>query len=1146
VGPNDIFGIITVPAGSELIFGDAPINFQAKGIRVFGKLLAGSQTCRLRNRITLTLYGSRSDQPVPDTWAKGIHVVEATIEVHGTQYVPTWTRLARTILPGDNIIFIQDMVNWEVGQTILVTTTELKDSRDYNRNEERIISAVYSTIYPNVAVVQVSQPFTYKHYAGKAYQAEVALINRRIIIQGDALNSEPTDNGDPACYDGGDSTYPCNDKYTTGFGAHVRIEGPTSTGRFSGVEWFRVGQTNVLGRYPVHFHMCLQSVPTGQLFVKDSSVHRSYFRAYAVHGTNNVLISQNVAYDVIGHAYFLEDGVEEQSTFEYNLGAHIHWLGNSQKHSADGLFGSQTLFWVNELPTMILPSDSGAGVFYITNAYNRFIGNAASGGWAGYAFPNLPKPVKLHQNYKNGKFTPMSRPTLEFKGNVAHSTGYWFGSAGGIYVGGTLKHTYTPDGPLTYTAGRDGDRSTCLYDPLDDTHDQDGYCNAENELWMRFEDTKIFLSNRGAQHWGSRSEVLRVEVHDVGLSMNVFGKVYITNMLVQCRSKEHLPQTTCPSGSCNERDNSFFDTFAGFQWYDVFQNHIITNSEFRNCDRDWPLCNNNWNGPCNGAAMFWTLTHSNQFVPEIMQSTRNIKFTNCNPDATLQFTVAQDQKQTVSGRLTNWIDNDGSIFPDAFPGQAVILGSKWANNWWKTSEACMGPRNDVWICPKGVDSVASLYIGYDQAKEDLIGSDDNNCPNGDGLCPLVGKVTHFGWTLTDGIPLAMNPKVTGPIIKSSGGWFVRFDAGTPRKVRIMNAMIHPDDTLILAFPYPSGTTFSVIAYGPDWCDSSWARCTDTLVRANSLDEVKAAYGDKYYYDSTNQILYYRVVQTDELYWDHGTVDNPHQAWPKRTLDSLAHFERDGVNLMVMEAWSFRVEIVATNCGTGASTKYCAPVTPIKVPDRFSPAPPVVSRTFAPSPARTITPTTLAPTLNSCVKFGEQCLGGGTDNPWTKCCYQNQECVKYNDWWGQCEACARVDELCSDVENNSRWTQCCEVGTKCVKGPDNVKFFCRATAAPVGPPVMTASPTTRAPTPDPTSKSPTTKSPTLQPTSKAPTSKAPTSKAPTKTPTSKAPTSKAPTLQPTSKAPTTKTPTLPTSSPTTRSPTKKRRRRRHRG
>jgi len=308
ISPDVVFGVITVPATSQLIFGDAPIHLQAKALRVNGKLLAGSETCRLRNKVTITIHGKRSAQSLPaDTWVKGIHVVGGALELHGAQYVPTWTRLAKTVMPGDRVIFVQDMVNWEVGQTILVATTELKDSRDYNRNEERVISAVYSTIHANVAAVEVAEPFEFKHFAGKAYQAEVALLSRRILVQGDAENSEPTDKDNAVCYDGGDSTYPCNNKYLTGFGVHIRMEGADVTGRFQGVEVFRAGQTNQLGKYAIHYHMIGQNPPVGRHYVKDCSVHRSYFRAYAIHGTNNVMISQNVAYDVIGHAYFLED-----------------------------------------------------------------------------------------------------------------------------------------------------------------------------------------------------------------------------------------------------------------------------------------------------------------------------------------------------------------------------------------------------------------------------------------------------------------------------------------------------------------------------------------------------------------------------------------------------------------------------------------------------------------------------------------------------------------------------------------------------------------------------------------------------------------------------------------------------------------------
>ena len=43
-------------------------------------------------------------------------------------------------------------------------------------------------------------------------------------------------------------------------------------------------------------------------FFEDCAVLPSFFRAYTVHGTSFSRISRNVAYDVSGSAYYLEDG----------------------------------------------------------------------------------------------------------------------------------------------------------------------------------------------------------------------------------------------------------------------------------------------------------------------------------------------------------------------------------------------------------------------------------------------------------------------------------------------------------------------------------------------------------------------------------------------------------------------------------------------------------------------------------------------------------------------------------------------------------------------------------------------------------------------------------------------------------------------
>jgi hypothetical protein len=53
------------------------------------------------------------------------------------------------------------------------------------------------------------------------------------------------------------------------------------------------------------------------------------------------------------------------------------------------------------------------------------------------------------------------------------------------------------------------------------------------------------------------------------MAANLFGRVYMTNMLIQCRNMVHVPLTLCPSRSCELRDRIFQSNFNGFQWYDI-------------------------------------------------------------------------------------------------------------------------------------------------------------------------------------------------------------------------------------------------------------------------------------------------------------------------------------------------------------------------------------------------------------------------------------------------------------------------------------------------------------------------------------------------------------------------------------------------
>eukprot|EP00808_Paulinella_micropora_P004980 g27528.t1 len=117
---------------------------------------------------------------------------------------------------------------------------------------------------------------------------------------------------------------------------------------------------------------------------------------------------------------------------------------------------------------------------------------------------------------------------------------------------------------LQYTAGRSATHDTCA-NPLSGTPSgNEGCWDLADKLWLRFEDNKAFLSNRGLQHWGERSEIIRLEIHDVGLAMNVFGEVWIDKLLMDCRSSSRgnpMGIYAC-TGLCGTSPPAIFRVFS--------------------------------------------------------------------------------------------------------------------------------------------------------------------------------------------------------------------------------------------------------------------------------------------------------------------------------------------------------------------------------------------------------------------------------------------------------------------------------------------------------------------------------------------------------------------------------------------------------
>ena len=71
-----------------------------------------------------------------------------------------------------------------------------------------------------------------------------------------------------------------------------------------------------MGRYAIHFHL---NGDASQSYVHRCSIHRSFNRAITIHGTHYLRVEENTVYDVMGGAFFLEDGVEIGNQLLNNL-----------------------------------------------------------------------------------------------------------------------------------------------------------------------------------------------------------------------------------------------------------------------------------------------------------------------------------------------------------------------------------------------------------------------------------------------------------------------------------------------------------------------------------------------------------------------------------------------------------------------------------------------------------------------------------------------------------------------------------------------------------------------------------------------------------------------------------------------------------
>ena len=90
--------------------------------------------------------------------AKGLYVNGGTLALFGARFHRTWLRLASRVQPGDTSVHVQHRVNWLVGQQIVLTTSALKDARDWHRNEIATVSGWFMSGSTAVVAPAPSSP----------------------------------------------------------------------------------------------------------------------------------------------------------------------------------------------------------------------------------------------------------------------------------------------------------------------------------------------------------------------------------------------------------------------------------------------------------------------------------------------------------------------------------------------------------------------------------------------------------------------------------------------------------------------------------------------------------------------------------------------------------------------------------------------------------------------------------------------------------------------------------------------------------------------------------------------------------------------------------------------------------------------------
>lgn len=339
------------------------------------------------------------------------------MDLHGQPLSRAWVKLGAPAKPGDTAVSLAEEVKgWKVGDRVIVTGTQVHgNAKTESLTEERLITAIEGT------KLTLDKALVMAHLGDGEYRAEVANLTRNVVVESaapaDAAARAGSTRGAASATDDGVRGHTMYHKY--------------SAGSLSYAEFRHLGKKEILGKYAIHFHLCRDTMRGSS--VVGCSIWDSHNRWVTVHGTDYLVVRDNVGYKSIGHGYFLEDGTETYNVLDRNL-------------AVGAVRGKR-------LPKQALPFDGNEGAgFWWTCSLNSFTRNVATEcGNYGFRYEATPSsalklmfPIRQPDGSRKD-MDPRTLPFVRFEDNEVHSSHGLYGvnlGEGVNRVGPDAKHPF--------------------------------------------------------------------------------------------------------------------------------------------------------------------------------------------------------------------------------------------------------------------------------------------------------------------------------------------------------------------------------------------------------------------------------------------------------------------------------------------------------------------------------------------------------------------------------------------------------------------------------------------------------------------------------------------------------------------------------